>query len=93
MHTTGEDEEGIRGFLVERGTKGFVTPEIERKFSLRASVTGSIFLEDVVVPAEDMLPGSTVGIKAPLSCLTQARYGITWGVIGAAQAWRPARWA
>jgi glutaryl-CoA dehydrogenase len=79
-------EEGIRGFLVEKGTKGLVAPEIENKFSLRASITGSIFLEDVVVPAENMLPGSTVGIKAPLSCLTQARYGITWGVIGAAQA-------
>ena len=79
-------EEGIRGFLVEKGTKGLVAPEIEKKFSLRASVTGAIFLEDVVVPEENMLPGSVVGIKAPLSCLTQARYGITWGVIGAAQA-------
>jgi len=78
-------EEGIRGFLVEKGTKGLVAPEIEKKFSLRASITGAIFLEDVVVPEENMLPGSVVGIKAPLSCLTQARYGITWGVIGAAQ--------
>jgi len=78
-------EDGIRGFLVERGTKGFETPEIERKFSLRASSTGAIFLEDVVVPAENVLPG-VVGLKGPLSCLTQARYGITWGVIGAAQA-------
>ena len=79
-------EDGIRGFLVEKGTKGLAAPEIEKKFSLRASITGAIFLEDVVVPAENMLPGTTVGIKAPLSCLTQARYGITWGVIGAAQA-------
>jgi glutaryl-CoA dehydrogenase len=79
-------EEGIRGFLVERGTKGLETPEIEKKFSLRASATGAIFLTDVVVPDSAMLPGSTCGIKAPLSCLTQARYGITWGVIGAAQA-------
>jgi glutaryl-CoA dehydrogenase len=79
-------EEGIRGFLVERGTKGLATPEIEKKFSLRASATGAIFLTDVVVPDSAMLPGSTCGIKAPLSCLTQARYGITWGVIGAAQA-------
>ena len=78
-------EDGIRGFIVERGTKGFVTPEIERKFSLRASTTGSIFLEDVVVPEANVLPG-VVGLKGPLSCLTQARYGITWGVIGAAQA-------
>jgi glutaryl-CoA dehydrogenase len=79
-------EDGIRGFLVERGTKGFETPEIERKFSLRASSTGAIFLEDVVVPESAMLPGSVSGLKAPLSCLTQARYGISWGVIGAAQA-------
>ena len=79
-------EEGIRGFLVEKGARGLAAPEIEKKFSLRASVTGAIFLEDVVVPDSAMLPGSTVGIKAPLSCLTQARYGITWGVIGAAQA-------
>jgi glutaryl-CoA dehydrogenase len=81
-----KSEEGIRGFLVEKGAKGLAAPEIEKKFSLRASSTGAIFLEDVVVPEENMLPGSTVGIKAPLSCLTQARYGITWGVIGAAQA-------
>jgi len=79
-------EEGIRGFLLDRGTKGLATPEIEKKFSLRASATGALFFEDVVVPAENMLPGSTVGLKAPLSCLNQARYGITWGVIGAAQA-------
>jgi len=79
-------DEGIRGFIVERGTKGFATPEIQNKFSLRASATGALFFEDVVLPEENMLPGSTVGIKAPLSCLTQARYGITWGVIGAAQA-------
>jgi glutaryl-CoA dehydrogenase len=79
-------DEGIRGFIVERGTKGFATPEIQNKFSLRASATGALFFEDVVLPEENLLPGSTVGIKAPLSCLTQARYGITWGVIGAAQA-------
>lgn len=79
-------EEGIRGFIVEKGARGFAAPEIERKFSLRASSTGALFLEDVVVPEENMLPGSTTGLKAPLSCLTQARYGITWGVIGAAQA-------
>jgi len=78
--------EGIRGFIVEKGTRGFAAPEIERKFSLRASATGALFLEDVVVPEENLLPGSTIGLKAPLSCLTQARYGITWGVVGAAQA-------
>jgi glutaryl-CoA dehydrogenase len=79
-------EAGIRGFIVERGMRGFATPEIENKFSLRASATGALFFEDVVVPEANVLPGSTVGLKAPLSCLTQARYGITWGVIGAAQA-------
>jgi glutaryl-CoA dehydrogenase len=79
-------EEGVRGFLVERGMRGFETPELEPKFSLRASATGSLFFDDVVVPAGNLLPGSEVGLKAPLSCLTQARYGITWGVIGAAQA-------
>ncbi|MBM4219940.1 MAG: acyl-CoA dehydrogenase [Gammaproteobacteria bacterium] len=79
-------EEGIRGFLVEKGMRGLAAPEIERKFSLRASATGALFLEDVVVPEENLLPGSTAGLKAALSCLTQARFGIAWGVIGAAQA-------
>jgi len=79
-------EDGVRGFIVERGTRGFATPEIERKFSLRASATGSLFLDDVIVPERNLLPGSDCGLKAPLSCLTQARYGIAWGVIGAAQA-------
>ncbi len=81
-----QTEDGIRGFLIEKGTRGFTTAEIERKFSLRASSTGALFLEDVVIPEENVLPGSTIGLKAPLSCLTQARFGITWGVIGAAQA-------
>ena len=79
-------EQGVRGFLVERGTPGFEARELEPKFSLRASATGQLFLDQVRVPAAAMLPGSEVGLKAPLSCLTQARYGITWGVIGAAQA-------
>jgi glutaryl-CoA dehydrogenase len=78
-------EEGIRGFLVDKGTPGFAAPEIERKFSLRASVTAALFFDNVVVPEENVLPG-VVGLKGPLSCLTQARYGISWGVIGAAQA-------
>jgi glutaryl-CoA dehydrogenase len=78
-------EEGIRGFLVEKGTPGFAAPEIERKFSLRASVTAALYFDNVVVPEENVLPG-IVGLKGPLSCLTQARYGIAWGVIGAAQA-------
>ncbi|HVS77426.1 MAG TPA: acyl-CoA dehydrogenase family protein [Steroidobacteraceae bacterium] len=78
-------EEGIRGFIVEKGTAGFAAPEIERKFSLRASVTSALFFDNVVVPEGNVLPG-VVGLKGPLSCLTQARYGIAWGVIGAAQA-------
>ena len=77
--------DGIRGFLVEKGTPGFSAPEIQHKFSLRASITASLFFDNVVVPAERVLPG-VVGLKGPLSCLTQARYGIAWGVIGAAQA-------
>ncbi len=76
---------GIRGFIVEKGTPGFSAPEIENKFSLRASVTSALFFDNVVVPKERVLPG-VVGLKGPLSCLTQARYGIAWGVIGAAQA-------
>ncbi len=79
-------DEGVRGFIVEKGTRGLAAPEIERKFSLRASSTGAMFFEDVVVPQDSLLPGTTVGLKAALSCLTQARYGIAWGVIGAAQA-------
>ena len=78
-------DEGIRGFLVDKGTPGFAAPEIERKFSLRASITAALFFDNVVVPEENVLPG-VVGLKGPLSCLTQARYGISWGVIGAAQA-------
>jgi glutaryl-CoA dehydrogenase len=78
-------DDGIRGFIVEKDMQGFETQEIENKFSLRASVTGALFLDNVRVSAANVLPGVT-GIKGPLSCLTQARYGITWGVIGAAQA-------
>jgi glutaryl-CoA dehydrogenase len=77
--------EGIRGFIVEKGAPGFSAPAIEHKFSLRASVTSALYFDNVVVPHENVLPG-VVGLKGPLSCLTQARYGITWGVIGAAQA-------
>lgn len=79
-------EEGMRGFIVEKDTPGFTVQEIQHKFSLRASLTGAVFFDDVVVPAANLLPGTTVGLKAPLGCLTQARFGITWGVIGAAQA-------
>ena len=77
--------DGIRGFIVEKGMKGFTAPEIENKFSLRASVTSALFFDHVSVPQENMLPG-VLGLKGPLACLTQARYGIAWGVIGAAQA-------
>ncbi len=80
-----QTDEGIRGFLIDKGTRGFTTQLIERKFSLRASVTSALFFDDVLVPEECVLPG-VVGLKGPLSCLTQARYGIAWGVIGAAQA-------
>lgn len=73
----------IRGFLVERGSKGFETPEMKGKLSLRASITGEIIMQDVFVPDENLLP-KTEGLKNPLMCLTQARYGIAWGVIGAA---------
>ncbi|MDJ0812870.1 MAG: acyl-CoA dehydrogenase family protein [Woeseiaceae bacterium] len=78
-------DEGVKGFLVEKDTPGFTAQEIENKFSLRASVTSALFLDNVRVPDSSVLPGVT-GLKGPLSCLTQARYGISWGVIGAAQA-------
>jgi glutaryl-CoA dehydrogenase len=77
--------EGIRGLLVERGAPGFTAPEIHHKFSLRASITAALYFDNVVVPEAQVLAGVT-GLKGPLSCLTQARYGICWGVIGAAQA-------
>ncbi len=78
-------EEGVRGFLVEKGTPGFETPDIKGKFSLRGSVTSELYLQDVEVPEESRLPKAE-GMKGPLSCLTQARYGISWGAIGAAMA-------
>jgi glutaryl-CoA dehydrogenase len=78
-------DERIRGFLVEAGTPGFSAPEQKHKFSLRASITSELVLEDVVVPEAARLPGAE-GLKAPLSCLTQARYGIAWGALGAALA-------
>ena len=78
-------DEGIKGFIVEKDMPGFAAQEIENKFSLRASVTGALFFDNVRVPAASVLPGVS-SLRGPLSCLTQARYGITWGVIGAAQA-------
>ncbi len=79
-------DEGIRGFLVEKGTPGFSAPEMKGKWSLRASVTSELVLEDVVVDEErSLLPGVT-GLKGPLGCLDQARFGIAWGALGAAEA-------
>jgi glutaryl-CoA dehydrogenase len=77
--------ESIRGFIVERGMKGFETPTVHGKMSLRASPTGEIVLTDVRVPKANVLPGA-VGLKGPLGCLTQARFGISWGALGAARA-------
>jgi glutaryl-CoA dehydrogenase len=78
-------DDGIRGFLVERGTPGYSTRDIEGKFSLRASITSELVFEDCAVPLDAMLPG-TGGLKSPLMCLSQARYGIAWGALGAAMA-------
>ena len=75
----------IRGFVVERGSKGFSTPKIEGKLSLRASITGEIVLEGVEIPEENLLPNVS-GLKGPFGCLNRARYGIGWGAIGAAEA-------
>jgi glutaryl-CoA dehydrogenase len=77
--------ESIRGFIVERGMKGLETPLVHGKMSLRASPTGEIVLSEVRVPEENVLPG-VVGLKGPLSCLTQARFGISFGALGAARA-------
>lgn len=79
-------DEGIRGFIVEKEFKGFIRNEIKHKMSLRASVTGELVFENCFVPDENFLPGSTKGLAAPLGCLTQARYGIGWGAMGAAMA-------
>jgi glutaryl-CoA dehydrogenase len=84
-------EEGIRGFVVERGAKGFSTPKIEGKVSLRASVTGEIVLDRVEVPEGALLPGAK-GLAGPFGCLNKARFGIAWGAMGAAEAcWHAAR--
>ncbi len=78
------DEGKIRGFLVEKGTPGFTAAEVKHKLSLRASITGELFFQDCLIPEENLLPGSG-GLKSPLMCLTNARYGIAWGAIGAAR--------
>ncbi|MER6824449.1 acyl-CoA dehydrogenase family protein [Streptosporangium sp. NPDC000563] len=78
-------EDGVRGFVVPTDTPGFSAPEIHRKMSLRASVTSSLYFDDVRLPASAVLPGVR-GLKGPLSCLSEARFGIVWGVVGAARA-------
>jgi glutaryl-CoA dehydrogenase len=80
-----QTDEGIRGFLVPSGTKGFTTQEIHRKLSLRASVTSELLLDDVRLPAEALLPEAT-SLRGPLSCLNEARFGIVFGAVGAARA-------
>ena len=81
----------IRGFIVERGMEGLSTPKIQGKMSLRASATGEIVMKDVFVPEENILPG-VEGLKGPFGCLNKARYGIAWGVMGAAEfCWHAAR--
>ena len=80
-----QTEEGIRGFLVPRGARGFTSRAIHKKMSLRASITAELHFDDVKLPADAMLPG-VVGLKGPLSCLSEARFGIVWGVTGAARA-------
>jgi len=77
-------DDGVRGFLVEKGTKGFSAPEMKGKWSLRASVTSELVLEDVIVDEERSLLPNVKGLKGPLGCLNQARFGIAWGVLGAA---------
>lgn len=79
-------DEGIRGFLVEKDFEGFTSKEMKLKMSLRASLTGELFFNDVFVPEENLLPGTERGLGAALSCLSQARYGIAWGAMGAAKA-------
>lgn len=79
-----KDESGkIKGVIAERGMKGFTTPETHNKWSLRASATGELVFDNVIIPKENLLPGAS-GLKGPLGCLNQARYGIAWGALGAA---------
>jgi glutaryl-CoA dehydrogenase len=85
------EDDVVRGFLIERGAKGLTTAKIEGKFSLRASSTGEVAMQDVFVPEENLLPGVT-GLRGPFSCLNNARFGISWGALGAAEAcWHAAR--
>ena len=79
-----DDAGEIRGFVLEKGMPGLCAPKVEGKFSLRASITGEIVMDDVFVPDENLLPGVT-GLKGPFGCLNKARYGIAWGAMGAAE--------
>ena len=86
-----DDDQKIRGFILEKGMDGLTTPKIEGKFSLRASPTGQIAIDEVFVPAENIFPEVT-GLRGPFSCLNKARYGIAWGALGAAEfCWHAAR--
>ena len=87
-----KDDEGIiRGFILEKGMKGLTAPKMQGKFSLRASATGEVVMDDVAVPADNMLPGAK-GLGGPFGCLNNARYGICWGALGAAEfCWHAAR--
>jgi glutaryl-CoA dehydrogenase len=86
-----DDAGDIRGFILEKGMKGLTAPKIEGKFSLRASITGMVMMSDVFVPADAMLP-KVKGLRGPFSCLNNARYGISWGALGAAEfCWHAAR--
>ena len=85
------DDDVIRGFILEKGAKGLSTPKIEGKLALRASITGEIVMDEVFVPEENMLP-NVQGLKGPFTCLNNARYGIAWGALGAAETcWHTAR--
>jgi glutaryl-CoA dehydrogenase len=79
-----DEQNEIRGFILEKGMEGLSAPKIEGKFSLRASITGMIFMDNVKVPKENMLP-FVKGLKGPFTCLNNARYGIAWGALGAAE--------
>jgi len=86
-----DEADTIRGFILERGMEGLATPKIEGKFSVRASPTGEIVMDDVLVPDENLLPGAR-GLKGPFGCLNNARFGICWGALGAAEfCWHAAR--
>ena len=86
-----DDSGTVRGFLLEKGMAGLSAPKIEGKFSLRASITGMVMMQDVFVPADNVLPG-VKGLRGPFSCLNNARYGIAWGALGAAEfCWHAAR--